>query len=68
MNAPLAFTVSEACTAARSGRTATYEAIKSGELIARKRGRRTIILCDDLRRWLNRLPAVVSASGAERAA
>jgi excisionase family DNA binding protein len=59
MNSPLAYSIAEACAAARAGRTAVYQAIKDGELIARKRGRRTIILSDDLRRWLDRLPAVV---------
>jgi excisionase family DNA binding protein len=58
MNAPLAYSIAEACAAARTSRTSIYQAIKSGELIARKRGRRTVILFDDLRRWLNSLPAV----------
>ena len=48
----------DACAVARAGRTSVYEAIRSGELVARKRGRRTVILCDDLRRWLDNLPAV----------
>jgi excisionase family DNA binding protein len=53
----LVYTVSEACAASRSGRTALYEAIRSGKLIARKRGRRTLILADDLRRWIEGHPA-----------
>ena len=58
MNTPLAYSIAEACSAARAGRTALYEAIRAGELRAVKRGRRTLVLADDLRDWLDNLPTV----------
>jgi excisionase family DNA binding protein len=66
MDGPLAFSVAEACSAARIGRTSLYEAIRSGELRALKRGRRTIVLANDLRRYLESLPAVAPKSGSSR--
>jgi len=58
MDTPLAYSVAEACAVARIGRTALYEAIRSGQLRAVKRGRRTLFLPDDLRQWLAALPAM----------
>jgi excisionase family DNA binding protein len=52
----LAYRVTDACRAAGVGRTTLYGAIKDGELIARKIGRRTVILADDLTAWLRSLP------------
>jgi excisionase family DNA binding protein len=55
---PIALKINEACSVARVGRTCLYDAIKSGELRALKRGKSTLILADELRRWLETLPAV----------
>jgi excisionase family DNA binding protein len=58
MLSPLVHTVPEACAITHTGRTALYEAIRSGKLRAVKRGRRTLILDEDLRQWVQALPPV----------
>jgi hypothetical protein len=55
---PLAHSIAETCVLARAGRTAVYEAINSGKLVAHKRGARTIILAGDLQRWIEALPQI----------
>ena len=48
--------ISEACAFAGIGRTKIYQAITEGSLKARKCGKRTLILRDDLRGFLGSLP------------
>jgi excisionase family DNA binding protein len=60
----LAYTVAEACAIARTGKTALYLAIKSGELPAYKRGRRTLVRPADLRHWVDGLPLIETKSKA----
>jgi excisionase family DNA binding protein len=57
-SSPVAYGISEACALARVGRTTMYDMVRCGELRARKRGRRTLILADDLRQWLEALPQI----------
>ena len=58
MQSPIALKISEVCAASRIGRTRVYEAIKRGELRARKNGKSTLVLQSDLVEWLNSLPSV----------
>jgi excisionase family DNA binding protein len=60
----LAYTVHGVCEMSGFGRTFIFEKIKTGELPARKAGRRTIILHDDLVAWLNALPLRSSLGGS----
>jgi hypothetical protein len=43
-------------------RTFIYEAIKQGRLIARKAGRRTVVLDEDYQSFLESLPAIGEAA------
>ena len=52
----MAYSIREAVEAGAGSRTVVYEAIKSGALKARKRGRSTIILAPDLAEYLQSLP------------
>lgn len=70
MNKPIdriAVSIDQAVEISGIGRTALYAAIKSGQLLARKFGRRTLIAVDDLKAFLNRLPTV-SGDSADRPA
>lgn len=50
------FTVNDFCHWARIGRTAVYAEMKSGRLMARKIGRRTVIPRSEAQRWFSELP------------
>ncbi len=63
----LAHTIPTCCRISGLGRTSIYEAIKSGALVARKCGRRTLILARDLEDFLNRLPTAAQPLSDPRA-
>jgi hypothetical protein len=52
----LSLNVRQAVEASGLTRSHLYEAMKRGDLSARKAGRRTIILAEDLRRYIENLP------------
>lgn len=54
----LAFTIAQAAKLAGVGRSTLYSELGAGKLIARKMGRRTIILAVDLSQWLSQLPTL----------
>jgi excisionase family DNA binding protein len=56
-NLPMAVSIAQAVGLTGVGRSTLYKAIQRGELPIRKAGRRTLLLTDDLRRWIQQLPA-----------
>jgi hypothetical protein len=56
LSARRAYRIPDVCAATGLGRTSVYSAIKSGALIARRYGRCTIVLAEDLGTFLNNLP------------
>lgn len=56
MQAPLTVTIPDAVKATGMSRTSIYEALKRGDLTARKAGRRTLISFADLEAYLASLP------------
>jgi hypothetical protein len=57
----IAYPPAQAAIASGRTRTRIFGAIKSGELIARKDGKATIIEHDELVRWIRSLPIIVRA-------
>jgi Helix-turn-helix domain len=51
-----ALSINETCDVSGFGKTKIYVAISAGQLVARKFGKRTIILREDLSRFLAALP------------
>ncbi len=58
---PKALSIEQVIVQTGFGRTTIYAAIKTRGLKARKLGRRTVVLSDDLNRWLTSLPLLAAA-------
>lgn len=56
MEYPIAVTIPDAVKASGMSRSSIYEALKRGDLSARKAGRRTLISFSDLQAYLATLP------------
>jgi excisionase family DNA binding protein len=63
-SAKVAYRINEAADVAGVGRDGIYDAIRSGKLIARKYGKRTIITAGDLQAFLAALPRMGAADAA----
>ncbi len=61
---PIALTIRDAVQLSGVSRSTLYRAIKTGDVVARKHGRRTIILADELRAWLQDLPKLDNTKNA----
>jgi excisionase family DNA binding protein len=59
---PLAYSVRQAMAALGVGRDTFYRLIKEKRLIARKCGRRTLILAEDLQAFTRTLPKIGDAA------
>jgi Helix-turn-helix domain len=58
----VAHSIPEVCAATGLGRDSVYAAIRTGKLVARKYGRRTVVLEDDMRAFLEALPKLEPAA------
>ena len=59
---PLAYTIAETCERLGIGRTTAYRLMSSGRLPARKIAGRTLVLANDLERFLAELPSAYPAA------
>jgi len=59
---PIAVSIPDAVKASGRSRTALYDALKRGDLPAKKAGKRTLILVADLEEYLANLPPFQAGS------
>lgn len=64
---PIALQIPDAVKISGLGRSTLYRAIQRGELPTRKAGKRTLILADDLRKYIGALPAPLANQKAKAA-
>ena len=62
----LAFSVDELAQSSGLGRTFIYEEINSGRLVVSKAGRRTLVLVENAKAWLNALPQLSPTTTGEK--
>jgi excisionase family DNA binding protein len=55
---PLSYKIGDAARATGASRRRLYRAIENKKLTARKDGRATLVLADELQAWLKSLPAI----------
>jgi excisionase family DNA binding protein len=63
-NSKIAYSPRAAALATDRSRSRIYLAIKDGELVARKDGRKTLIEATELQRWVNSMPPMTSAAAS----
>lgn len=61
----MALTVEQVCAVTGIGKTKIYEALDSGELPAKKWGKRTLVLKADLQQFLANLEAYAPQTGGK---
>ena len=58
MSEKMAYSIIDACEIGAASKSSIYRAVKNGDLVLRKRGKRSLILAEDLRHWLASLPSL----------
>lgn len=61
LTSTFAFSIPQTIARTKLGRDSIYRAIRNEQLVARKYGKRTLILATDLERFLESLPRIVAA-------
>ena len=59
---PIAYDIPTVIEMTGIGRTTIFGEIRDGKLVARKIGRRTVLMATDVRKWLEATPTVRNAN------